>query len=218
MGFELPTFLPASPIDGQSLRWGRGCSWFTQGWELVVLTSPNIEHQVVKAEIQPYSLSPGITTRFKETNRSRFSLSPGSFCVHDRVYVRPHTSYIAFWPKPVSVFGLFNITGFNESSRVLTIPPTLASSPVDTTRCSRSSRFSYQFFDCETVVGRLYTAHYFAAILRRVLPVERQVWSVFQQPNNYSVNFTSHHRTIDILLLIELDLYEYYSKYLKETV
>ena len=85
MGFELPTFLPASPIEGQSLRWGRGCSWFTQGWELVVLTSPNIEHQVVKAEIQPYSLSPGITTRFKETNRSRFSLVGGRIVNHVEV-------------------------------------------------------------------------------------------------------------------------------------
>lgn len=51
---------------------------------------------------------------------------PAVFVAHARRYDSPLTRCVAFWRKPDSLFGLFYITAFIESSRLLTMPSTLA--------------------------------------------------------------------------------------------
>ncbi len=60
------------------------------------------------------------------TERVRCSLSTGSLCAHDRGARSPCTSYFAFWLKLFSIFSLLRFTVFIKSSRLLTIPSTLA--------------------------------------------------------------------------------------------
>lgn len=43
--------------------------------------------------------------------------------------VAPVPAAVPCWLKPISIFGLFYVTVFNERSHVLTIPLTLAPSP-----------------------------------------------------------------------------------------
>ena len=50
----------------------------------------------------------------------------------------------AFWPKPVSIFGLFPITKFNSSSHMLVIPSSLAPYPP----------WCWQIYLCLTVLIR----------------------------------------------------------------
>ena len=65
----------------------------------------------------------GLTTFHKV---DRFGLgalySPVAWGVHDRVKARPCTRYSAVWPKPLSIFGLLEVTTFIKSSHVFTIP------------------------------------------------------------------------------------------------
>ena len=51
---------------------------------------------------------------------------------------------LAFWPRPNSIFGLSNITTFNNSSHMLRIPPFLAPIRIDASRVEVISRFSLQ--------------------------------------------------------------------------
>jgi len=55
----------------------------------------------------------GLTTFHKV---DRFGLgalySPVAWGVHDRVKARPCTRYSAVWPKPLSIFGLLEVTTF----------------------------------------------------------------------------------------------------------
>ena len=51
---------------------------------------------------------------------------PGVLCAHDRGTSETLYPLVAFWLKPVSIFGLLTITTFNESSLMLAMPSTLA--------------------------------------------------------------------------------------------
>ncbi len=62
-----PYFSPRKPIEGQSLPWGRGLSWFTQGWDLA-FASPNIDYQVVK--VQNFAPRPPCRHGFEGTGRT----------------------------------------------------------------------------------------------------------------------------------------------------
>ena len=63
------------------------------------------------------------------TGPFRSSLSAGGFIAHGKVLQRPYTHHIAFWLKPISIFGLFLLTTFIESSHLLTMRSTLAPPP-----------------------------------------------------------------------------------------
>jgi hypothetical protein len=66
----------------------------------------------------------GLTTFHKVARLGLGALySPVSYGVHDRVKARPCTRYSAVWPKPLSIFGLLEVTTFIKSSHVFTIPP-----------------------------------------------------------------------------------------------
>jgi hypothetical protein len=65
----------------------------------------------------------GLTTFHKIDKDGLGALCPPvALCVHDKVMARPCTRYSAFWPKPLSIFGLFLLTTFIKSSHVFTIP------------------------------------------------------------------------------------------------
>jgi hypothetical protein len=68
----------------------------------------------------------GLPCSALRTERVRCSLSTGSLCAHDRGARSPCTSYFAFWLKLFSIFSLLRFTVFIKSSRLLTIPSTLA--------------------------------------------------------------------------------------------
>ena len=116
----------------------------------------------------------GLTTFHKVDKDGLGALcSPVVLRVHDRVLGRPCTHYSAFWLKPLSIFGLSVLTTFIESSHVFTIPSIrsqlrlmLAETP-----SPHGSGYGY------CVRGRL-TARYLAAVPRRILSMEQQVWSI----------------------------------------
>ena len=83
-----------------------------------------------------------------------------------------------FWLKPLSIFGLLPFTTFIESSHGFTIPSILVPSPPDAGRYTVPSWFRCQSRDCGSVVRGLLTARYLAAVPRRILLMEQQVWSV----------------------------------------
>ena len=65
----------------------------------------------------------GLTTFHKIDKDGLGALCPlVALCVHDKVMARPCTRSSAFWPKPLSIFGLFLLTTFIKSSHVFTIP------------------------------------------------------------------------------------------------
>ena len=69
-------------------------------------------------------------------------LYPPVVCfAHDRVVGRPCTHHIAFWRKPISIFGLFTMTTFIEHSHTLTIPFNPSPIPPDAGRTTISLRF-----------------------------------------------------------------------------
>ena len=75
------------------------------------------------ASLPPMEGQYGLTTFRKVDPKGLGALSPpGALGVHDRVLSRPCTRYSAFWPKPLSIFGLSLITTFIESSHLFTIP------------------------------------------------------------------------------------------------
>jgi hypothetical protein len=104
--------------------------------------------------------------------------SPGVLDVHDRVLARPCTHSVAFWPKPISIFGLFAFYDvYREFTCVHhTIHP--VPTPLDASRGIVPSRLRCQSFDCGFCVRGLLTARYLAAVPRRILLMEQQVWSV----------------------------------------
>jgi len=65
----------------------------------------------------------GLTTFHKvDTNGLGALCPPVALGVHDKVMARPCTRYSAFWPKPLSIFGLLEVTTFIKSSHMFTIP------------------------------------------------------------------------------------------------
>jgi hypothetical protein len=56
----------------------------------------------------------------KQQERVRSRLSPGGYKSPCGWSLQPAVHPLAFWPKPVSMFGLFSITGFISDSHKLT--------------------------------------------------------------------------------------------------
>ena len=120
----------------------------------------------------------GLTTFHKVDKDGLGALcSPVVLGVHDRVLARPSAHYIAFWPKPISIFGLFAFYDVYQEFTCVhhTIHP--APSPPDAGSYAVPSRFGRQSDDCGFCVRGLLTARYLAAVPRRILLMEQQVWS-----------------------------------------
>jgi len=116
----------------------------------------------------------GLTTFHKVDKDGLGALcSPVVLGVHDRVSTRPCTHYSAFWPKPISIFGLsLSDDVYREFTCVHhTIHP--APSPPDAGSYTVPSRFGCQSDDCGSCVRGLLTARYLAAVPRRILLMEQ---------------------------------------------
>ena len=147
----------------------------------------------------------GLTTFHKvDTDGLGALCSPGVLSVHDRVLARPCTHYGAFWPKPVSIFGLCAFYDVYQEFTCVhhTIHP--APSPPDAHRDTVPSRFGCQSGDCGYRVRRPCTGRYLPAHLRRILLMEQQVWSLQRArrstlrprvaADNQPCDFVSQHR------------------------
>jgi len=121
----------------------------------------------------------GLTTFHKVNKNGLGALSsPVALRVHDREEASPCARYSAFWPKPVSIFGL---SVFHDVYRECTcvhhtIHP--APSPLDASRYAVPSRCGRQSEDCGFLIRGLLTARYLAAVPRRILLMEQQDWSI----------------------------------------
>src|SRR6266446_8104058 len=90
----------------------------------------------------------------------------------------PVPTTVPSWLKPVSSFGLLLLTTFIESLHIFTIPSILSRlrivlADTPSPRGSGASRVTVGTF-----VRGLLTARYLAAVPRRILLMEQQVWSV----------------------------------------
>jgi hypothetical protein len=121
----------------------------------------------------------GLTTFRKVDKDGLGALSPpGALGVHDRILSRPCTRSSAFLAQAYQHLGLVaHHDVYREFTCVhRTIHP--APSPPDASRYTVPSRFRCQSGDCGYRVRRLCTGRYLPAHLRRILLMERQVWSV----------------------------------------
>jgi hypothetical protein len=121
----------------------------------------------------------GLTTFHKvDTDGLGALCPPGALRVHDRVLARPCTRSGALLAQACQHLRL---VAFNDVSREFTcvhhtIHP--APSPPDASRYAVPSRFRRQSDDCGYAVRGHLTARYLAAVPRRILLMEQQVWSV----------------------------------------
>jgi hypothetical protein len=104
---------------------------------------------------------------------------PVALRVHDRVLARPYARYSAILAQACQHLRL---VAFNDVYREFTcvhhtIHP--APAPLDASRGTVPSRFGCQSSDCGYHVRGHSTARYLAALPRRILLMEQQVWSVF---------------------------------------
>jgi len=90
----------------------------------------------------------------------------------------PVPATVPLWPKPLSIFGLPEVTTCITSSPVFPIPSLLAPAPPDAGRDTGPSRFGCQSGDGGSVVRGHVTARDLAAIPRRIRWMAQQVWSV----------------------------------------
>ena len=121
----------------------------------------------------------GLTTFHKVDKDGLGALSPPvAWDVHDRVLSRPYTRYSALLAQAWQHLWLVaHHDVYREFTCVhRTIHP--APSPPDASRYTVPSRFRCQSGDCGYRVRRLCTGRYLPAHLRRILLMERQVWSV----------------------------------------
>ena len=121
----------------------------------------------------------GLTTFRKVDKDGLGALSPPvALCVHDRILSRPCTRYSAFLAQAYQHLGLgAHHDVYREFTYVHhTIHP--APTPPDASRGTLPSRFRYQSGDCGYCVRGHLTARYLAAVPRRILLMEQQVWSV----------------------------------------
>jgi len=120
----------------------------------------------------------GFTTFHKVDSNGLGSLcSPVAFDVHGRVLTKPCTHYGAFLAQACQHLWLVAFYGvYREFTCVnRTVHP--VPSPPDAGRYTVPSRFGCQSGDCGYIVRGLLTARYLAAVPRRILLMEQQVWS-----------------------------------------
>jgi len=121
----------------------------------------------------------GLTTFHKVDKDGLGALcSPVAFRVHDRVLTKPCARYGALLAQAYQHLWL---VAFNDVYREFTcvhhaIHP--APTPLDASRGAFSSRFRRQSGDCGSFVRGHLTARYLAAVPRRILLMEQQVWSI----------------------------------------
>ena len=121
----------------------------------------------------------GLTTFRKIDQDGLGALCPPVACgVHDRGLANPCTRYSALLAQACQHLWL---VAFNDVYREFTcvhhtIHP--APSPLDASRYAVPSRFRRQSGDCGYLVRGHLTARYLAAVPRRILLMEQQVWPV----------------------------------------
>jgi hypothetical protein len=121
----------------------------------------------------------GFTTFHKVDKNGLGALCPPvAFGVHDRGLANPCTRYSAILAQACQHLWL---VAFNDVYREFTcvhhtIHP--APSPLDASRYAVPSRFRRQSGDCGYLVRGHLTARYLAAVPRRILLMEQQVWPV----------------------------------------
>ena len=121
----------------------------------------------------------GLTTFRKIDQDGLGALCPPVACgVHDRGLANPCTRYSALLAQACQHLWL---VAFNDVYREFTcvyhtIHP--GPSPLDAGRYTAPSRFGCQSDDCGSCVRGHLTARYLAAVPRRILLMEQQVWSV----------------------------------------
>jgi hypothetical protein len=121
----------------------------------------------------------GLTTFHKvDTNGLGSLCPPVALRVHDRVALRPCTRYSAILAQACQHLWLVPVDDvYREFTDVHhTIHP--APSPPDAGRDTAPSRFWCQSGDCGYCVRGHSTARYLAALPRRILLMEQQVWSI----------------------------------------
>ena len=120
----------------------------------------------------------GLTTFHKIDKDGLGALcSPVALDVHDRVMARPGTRYSALLAQASQHLWLASCYDvYREFTSVHhTIHP--APSPLDASRYTVPLRFGCQSGDCGYLVRGHLTARYLAAVPRRILLMEQQVWS-----------------------------------------
>src|SRR5882672_6707615 len=120
----------------------------------------------------------GLTTFHKVDKDGLGALcSPVALDVHDRVMARPGTRYSALLAQASQHLWLASCYDvYREFTSVHhTIHP--APSPLDASRYTVPLRFGCQSGDCGYLVRGHLTARYLAAVPRRILLMEQQVWS-----------------------------------------
>ena len=122
----------------------------------------------------------GLTTFHKvDTDGEGALYSPVAWRVHDREVDNPCT--LLRCPFGSSLSASLACCLSRRLSRVhmcSPLPSILVPSPPDAGRDTVPSRFRCQSSDCGSVVRGLLTARYLAAVPRRILLMEQQVWSV----------------------------------------
>jgi hypothetical protein len=121
----------------------------------------------------------GLTTFHKVDKDGLGALCPPvALSVHDRVMARPYTRYSALLAQASQHLRLVSSYDvYREFTYVHhTIHP--APSPLDASRYAVPSRFRRQSGDCGYFVRGHLTARYLAAVPRRILLMEQQVWSI----------------------------------------
>jgi hypothetical protein len=121
----------------------------------------------------------GFTT-FRKVNKDGLGAlcPPVALRVHDRVLARPCTRYSAILAQACQHLRL---VAFNDVYREFTCVHHIvhpAPTPLDASRGTIPSRFRRQSGDCGYFVRGHLTARYLAAVPRRILLMEQQVWSV----------------------------------------
>src|SRR6266436_9412406 len=121
----------------------------------------------------------GLTTFHKIDKNGLGTLcSPVALGVHGRVLARPCSRYGALLAQadkhlwPVAFYDVYReFTCVHHTIHLVPSPP-------DAGRYAVPSRFWRQSGDCGYVVRGLLTARYLAAVPRRILLMEQQVWSI----------------------------------------
>ena len=121
----------------------------------------------------------GLTTFHKVDKDGLGALCPPvALSVHDRVLARPCTHYSAILAQACQHLRL---VAFNDVYREFTCVHHIvhpAPTPLDASRGTIPLRFRRQSGDCGYSVRGHLTARYLAAVPRRILLMEQQVWSV----------------------------------------
>jgi len=132
------------------------------------------------ASLPPKKERYGLTTFHKVDKNGLGALySPVAWRVHDREVDNPCTLLRCPFGSSLSASLACCLSRRLSSVHMCSpIPSILVPSPPDAGRYTVPSRFRCQSSDCGSVVRGLLTARYLAAVPRRILLMEQQVWSV----------------------------------------